>query len=101
MTRLWDSRTTTGTELCTRTRHSHPADSGDQTRLREARPGRAPGLHKRKLSCDLRMSWRQAVRLYLSSFRMGDHPEHLMGLVGGTDAARWSSPTPWTIHRQM
>jgi len=23
------------------------------------------------------------VRLYLSSFRMGDHPEHLMGLVGG------------------
>src|SRR5215468_951161 len=25
----------------------------------------------------------KAVRLYLSSFRMGDHPEHLMGLVGG------------------
>jgi dipeptidase E len=24
-----------------------------------------------------------AVRLYLSSFRMGDHPEHLVALVGG------------------
>jgi hypothetical protein len=23
------------------------------------------------------------VRLYLSSFRMGDHPEHLAALVGG------------------
>jgi dipeptidase E len=25
----------------------------------------------------------QAVRLYLSSFRMGDHPEHLVALAGG------------------
>ena len=23
-----------------------------------------------------------AVRLYLSSFRMGDHPEHLLALIG-------------------
>jgi dipeptidase E len=27
-------------------------------------------------------SWRLAVRLYLSSFRMGDHPEHLRALAG-------------------
>src|SRR6516164_2787607 len=40
MTRLWDSRTATGTELCTRTLHSHPADLGAQTRLRNGRPGR-------------------------------------------------------------
>ena len=25
------------------------------------------------------------MRLYLSSFRMGDHPEHLAALVGGDD----------------
>src|SRR5271169_2857906 len=27
-------------------------------------------------------AWRPAVRLYLSSFRMGDHPEHLVSLLG-------------------
>jgi dipeptidase E len=30
-------------------------------------------------------NWRPAVRLYLSSFRIGDHPEHLVTLIGGND----------------
>jgi dipeptidase E len=29
-----------------------------------------------------RVSWGLAVRLYLSSFRMGDHPERLLDLIG-------------------
>ncbi len=36
-----------------------------------------------KLSYGSGGAWRPAVRLYLSSFRMGDHPEHLVALVGG------------------
>lgn len=35
------------------------------------------------MSCDVTGElWALAVRLYLSSFRMGDHPEHLVALVG-------------------
>jgi dipeptidase E len=41
------------------------------------------------------------VRLYLSSFRTGGHPEHLLALTAGTTAAAWSSPAPWTMRRQM
>jgi hypothetical protein len=37
--------------------------------------------HGRKLFYGPAGGWRPAVRLYLSSFRLGDHPEHLVRLV--------------------
>src|ERR1700722_16553264 len=43
-----------------------------------ARPGPERRLSRRRV----RARWRPAVRLYLSSFRMGDHPEHFAALVG-------------------